>query len=128
MSRVLREFVAVAGASLIATAADGVVYSILVWMSTRAGIAAILAAVVGGILHFSMCRWGIFKDEDSPILRSAPLYFLMSSSAALMQGGVVELGVQHTNAMAAWLVGKVLIYTFWTFPISKFVVFRGRPA
>jgi putative flippase GtrA len=125
MNRFWMDFAGVAGASVIATAADGVVFWAFSTFGMRAGIAALLAAIVGGVIHFSLCRWGVFKRFNANVLQSAGRYVVMSGIAALLQAGIVEFLVADLGHGLAWGIGKVLIYMGWTFPLSRWIVFKG---
>ncbi len=125
MKRFWVDFAGVAGASFIATAADGLVFWGLSSVDLRPGIAAVLAAIVGGIIHYSLCRWGVFKRFNAGVLQSAGRYIVMSGIAALLQGGIVDFLVEDLGHATAWGLGKGLIYVAWTFPLSRWVVFKG---
>lgn len=115
-------------ASVVATACDGALYSGLVMVTSKdavlLGVYAGLGAALGGVIHFTLCRVWVYERFERDLWRSALAYVPMSGSAALAQGALV--GALHRLGLSAalcWLVGKVLIYVLWTYPMSRFVVF-----
>lgn len=119
-------------ASIIATAADGVVFAllshdvILGQLKWGVGVAAALAAIVGGIIHYSLCRSWVYGRFGASHRHALPRYVLMSGSAALLHGGLVQLLSGLMLDGLAWGASKVLIYLMWTFPLSRYVVFSEQ--
>lgn len=131
-SRHLLDFSGTALASFLATAADGAVFSLLIFVASAAwlggywtGVAAALAAIVGGIIHFSLCRFWVFKRFEAPLQSSIPRYVLMSGAAALLHGAATQV-LTDVGLVAgiAWFLSKALIYVAWTYPVSRYLVFE----
>lgn len=120
------DFSGVVAASVVATAADGALYSALILWGVPAGVAAFLGAVLGGVIHYSGCRFVVFRRFDLPTAYSAPRYVAMSGSAALIHAGLVVLFSSFVAAGLAWGLSKVLVYAAWTYPLSRYVVFSSR--
>jgi len=124
-------------ASVAATLIDALVYFVLLWTVVRnanvsVGMAAAGAALFGGVVHFVLSRFWVFGRFDAPLKQSAATYFIVSWLAALAHGGFTTLlvGVMGTVAGASlgWLISKGLIWLFWTYPLSRYVVFGGLGA
>lgn len=117
-------------ASFVATAADGIVYVALVhtlvaWQLLSLGVSAGLAAVVGGVIHYSMCRFWVFRRFDASLHWSAAIYFVMSGLAAVGHGVLTEWLASFIGAGFGWGVSKGAIWVLWTYPASRYVVFGG---
>jgi hypothetical protein len=117
-------------ASFVATASDGLVYAAFVhtlvaWGLLSVGVSAGLAAVVGGVIHYSMCRFWVFRRFDASLRWSALTYFAMSGSAAVGHGLLTEWLAGSVGAGWGWGASKGLIWILWTYPLSRYVVFGG---
>lgn len=129
-SRHLLDFSGTAVASFLATAADALVFAALIMVGPLfladvwAGMSALAAAAVGGVIHFSLCRFWVFERFDAPLNSSIPRYVFMSGLAAVFHGlatqGLVSVGLVEG---VAWFGSKAVIYVAWTYPISRYVVF-----
>ena len=130
-------------ASAAATALDGVAYLTLLALGSawsaltglaltspstwgRFGLPAILAALLGGVTHYTLCRRWVFKHPMGSHWRALPLYVLMSAVAALMHGALTEGLAPKAGALPAWGISKLCCYVAWTFPVSRMIVF-GPP-
>lgn len=117
-------------ASFVATASDGLVYAVLVhtlvaWQLLSVGVSAGLAAMVGGLIHYSMCRFWVFRRFDASLRWSALTYFAMSGLAAVGHGLLVEWLAGFIGAGFGWGASKGVIWVLWTYPLSRYVVFGG---
>ena len=117
------DFSGVAVASIVATALDGLVFAALLAVGWTHGWAALVAAVFGGIVHYSACRLIVFRRFATPVAQSLPRYVAMSGSAALTHAGVVSMLGTLLAAGVAWGVSKALVYVAWTYPLSRYFVF-----
>ncbi len=127
----LRDFGGAATASAIATAADGVLFAILIaagplFGTYSTGISASAGAALGAVVNYSLCRFVIFRRFEAPIAQSASLYIFMSIVAGVAQGVGTENIARLAPAGVAWFASKAVIYVFFTYPFARFVVFRGR--
>lgn len=116
-------------ASAISTALDALIYTILLLelvhrqqMSVAA--AAIIAAIAGGLTHYLICRLWVFRRFDAPVLRSLLLYAIMSWIAATGHGFFTQWLSQSMGAGFAWMISKFTFWIGWTYPLSRFMVFR----
>jgi len=122
----LADFSGVAVASILATGLDGLVFAGLMSWEPSAeypGVAAALAAVFGGVFHYTTCRFFVFQRFDASCSQSAPRYVGMSGSAALIHGAMVGLMSRFFALGLVWLVSKILVYALWTYPLSRYFVF-----
>src|SRR5690606_32250516 len=87
------------------------------------GLVAALAAMFGGITHFMLCRYWVFQRHDKSLKESILAYLLMSLGAALAHGVTTHLLAIYGGATLAWFCSKAVIFMFWTYPVSRFVVF-----
>jgi putative flippase GtrA len=119
-----------AGASFIATASDALVYMVLLWTLVESGtisvgIAAGCGALFGGLVHYSLSRFVVFRRFQAPVFRSAATYFPMSWLAAVLHGFATGGFSGLIDPKLAWFCSKGLIWMFWTYPMSRYVVFGG---
>lgn len=117
-------------ASFVATACDGIVYAVMIHTLVAreiasVGLAAGLAAIFGGIIHYSMCRFWVFKRFEASLGWSAATYFAMSGLAAIGHGLLTEWLAGLIGAGFGWGVSKGLIWALWTYPASRYIVFGG---
>ncbi|MBA2661236.1 MAG: GtrA family protein [Bradymonadaceae bacterium] len=115
-------------ASFLATAVDGILFAHLLswtppWGVYHVGAVAALAAMVGGLTHFLLCRFWVFQRYDKPLMSALAAYGLMSGGAALAHGLTTHAMALYAGVSAAWLFSKVAIFVIWTYPVSRFVVF-----
>ncbi len=116
-------------ASVIATGLDATIYTILLYFLVHQGTisvaaAAIIAALTGGLTHYLICRLWVFRRFDPPVLRSLLLYACMSWLAAMGHGLFTEWLSQSMGAGFAWMISKLVFWLGWTYPLSRFMVFR----
>jgi putative flippase GtrA len=117
-------------ASLVATAGDGIVYATLVhtlvaWQTLSLGLSAGLAAIIGGVIHYAMCRFWVFRRFRASFGWSAATYFAMSGLAAVGHGFLTAWLADYIGAGFGWGLSKGVIWVFWTYPASRYVVFGG---
>lgn len=125
----LADFSGVAAASILATVLDGVVFAGLMSWAPSAeypGVAAAVAAIFGGIFHYTSCQFFVFRRFDAAITQSAPRYVAMSGSAALIHGAIVGIGAGFGPLTFVWPISKVLVYALWTYPLSRYFVFGAK--
>lgn len=135
--RHLRDLGGASLASGAATLVDALVYSILLWTFGRSGalsvgVAAAFAALFGGVVHFVLSRFWVFGRFEAPLKQSAVTYFVVSWLGALAHGAftTILVGAMGTvvGASVGWVISKGLIWLFWTYPLSRYVVFGGLGA
>ena len=118
-------------ASVLATASDAMVYAILILFVVSAdvftvGVAATVGAVVGGAIHYSLCRFWVFRRFGAPLPSSLALYLAMSWLAAAGHGMLTQWLSGYSDVVIGWLVSKSVFWILWTYPLSRFVVFYER--
>src|SRR5699024_7601638 len=96
------------------------------------GVAAAVAAVFGGGLHFILNRFWVFGRFDASLKHSALTYFGVSWLGAVAHGVLTGILVHALGpplgTSLGWLASKGLIWLFWTYPLSRYVVFGGLGA
>lgn len=120
-------------ASATATAVDGIIYALLLWTfvawkDISVGMAAGIGAFVGGLIHYSMSRFWVFERFEAPLKQSAVAYFAMSWLAAAIHGTLTHSLVEYLGLSGGWFVSKGLVWVFWIYPLSRYVVFGGLGA
>ena len=111
-------------ASLVATLADGVVFGALVHTSSAPlAFAAVLGAIVGAVLHFSICRVVVFSRFRRRLLASLPRYAVMSGTALMLHAPLTTYLAFWVGPDAAWLLSKVSVFALWCYPASRYLVF-----
>ncbi|MFW5968858.1 MAG: hypothetical protein ACOCV2_15135 [Persicimonas sp.] len=115
-------------ASALATAGDALLYALLVktlvaWGVTSLGVAAATGALLGGLIHYALCRFWVFRRFEAPLFRSAAFYFAMSWIAAIGHGFATGWLAGFFGAAIAWVVSKGFFWLIWTYPLSRYVVF-----
>lgn len=128
--RTWRDVAGASGASALATTLDGLLYAILVatWVErgvVGVGVAAGLGAVLGGVVHWSLSRFWVFRRFEAPVARSAVGYFAMSWLAALFHGLLTQWGSARLGNAVAWFVSKGIVWVAWTYPASRYLIFGG---
>ncbi|AWV91172.1 GtrA family protein [Bradymonas sediminis] len=136
-NRYLRDLGGASLASVAATLIDALVYSILLWTLVRNGVfsvgfAAAIAAIFGGGVHYTLSRFWVFGRFNAPLKQSALTYFVVSWLGALAHGTftTILVGAMGTvvGASVGWALSKGVIWLFWTYPLSRYVVFGGLGA
>lgn len=120
-------------ASATATAVDGIIYAVLLWTLVAwkdipVGMAAGIGAFVGGLIHYSMSRFWVFERFQAPLKQSAVAYFTMSWLAAACHGALTQSLVEYLGLSIGWFTSKGLVWVFWIYPLSRYVVFGGLGA
>lgn len=133
LRRHLRDFSGTSLASFLATACDAALYALLVLSAVRAevigvGIAAGVGAVVGGIIHYGLCRFWVFRRFGASIPSSVLLYMAMSWIAAVGHGALTHWLSGSAGVVIGWLISKAILWLLWTYPLSRYVVFYKTPS
>ena len=118
-------------ASALATGCDAIVYAILILFVVSVdvfsvGVAATVGAVVGGAIHYSLCRFWVFRRFEAPLPSSLALYLAMSWLAAAGHGMLTQWLAGYSDVVIGWAVSKCIFWILWTYPLSRFVVFYER--
>ena len=134
LRRHLLDFSGLSLASVAATACDAAVYTVLLLTLVRTDIlavgpAAFLGALVGGFVHYGLCRFWVFRRFEASIASSLLLYLVMSWLAALGHGFLTHWLSIHVGVVVGWLISKCVLWVLWTYPLSRYVVFyQSDPA
>lgn len=113
--------------SLLATACDYGMFSILVGLHVHAGIATFVGCVVGGLLNFSINRCWAFGATGGlavALLRYAAVSGSSGASNSLLVAALTSL--VGLSATAAWLLARSLVFLSLTYPLFRTWVF-GAP-
>ena len=117
-------------ASVAATVLDGLFFALLQWHGTfdglpvhTTGVHAFVAAIAGGMAHYTICRFWVFERFENSTAKSLSLYAAMSLSAALLHSGFTASLAYLLPSQLAWVCSKVGLYLLWTYPLSRYVVF-----
>lgn len=121
-------------ASIIATTIDGACFAALMWFASGTsldvpGLWAGVAAVAGGITHYCLCAFWVFRRFEHRPKRAIPTYILVSGSAAIGHGLLTQGLCLMVPEGWAWGISKVALFLCWTYPLSRYVVFdpMGQP-
>lgn len=115
--------------SLAATAADGVVYQLLLFvLSPRYALVAAFGAVAGAIVNFLINRHYTFQQSSERALPQAVRYAVVSFAtyvalALLLRGMIEGLG---WSERVAWLPAKLLAFAAVSYPAQRLWVFAKR--
>lgn len=128
LRRHLLDFSGTSLASIAATTVDALVYTLLLVTTVHhellsVGLAAAIGAAVGGLIHYSMCRFWVFRRFHASIPSSLALYLAMSWFAAIGHGALTQWLSGFLGVVTGWLISKCVFWIFWTYPLSRFVVF-----
>ncbi len=119
-------------ASVAATLTDAGLYAALLHLAPphpwRVGGCATCAAIAGGVLHFCLCRFIVFRIHHAPIARAALRYTAMSATGAFGHGLITQGVSLLVHPSLAWIISKLIIYLGWTLPLSRHVVFVAAPS
>ena len=125
-----RDFSGFSAASFVATLLDGLLYLALLETLVDqgvlgVGVAAACGAVFGGLVHYALSRFWVFRRFRASLWRSAATYFAMSWLAAAIHGVATDALARLVDPRLAWFLSKALLWIFWTYPLSRWVVFGG---
>jgi putative flippase GtrA len=115
-------------ASFLATALDFIVFSLFVRLfELPVQRGAVFGSLAGGIFHFSLCRFWVFARFERNLLEAAFRYAIVSGSALVLHSTLTTLLATYLLDIeeTAWLTSKFLVFAFWIYPGSKYMVF-GR--
>ncbi len=114
--------------SFVATATDGAVFALIIAALGNAPplvtLAALIGAICGGVMHFSLCRRYVFPDGGGPVALAIGRYAATSG----ITGGLHTLAVTLLAALSvapgvAWFASKALVYVAWSYPAARYFVF-----
>ncbi len=128
LRRHLLDFSGTSAASVVATTTDAVIYTVLLVTVVRSdilaiGYAAAIGAAIGGLVHYGLCRFWVFRRFQASIPASLAAYLAMSWMAAIGHGALTHWLAGSTGVVMSWLISKCVFWIFWTYPLSRFVVF-----
>ena len=112
-------------ASFIATAVDGIVFSALFQIfHTSVSSMAFFGAFAGGITHFFLVKFWVFRIHHQRLSKEIILYSSVSFVCFVLQS--FGVGWFHTigiSASISWLITKVLVFMMWSYPLQRLLVF-----
>ncbi|MBN1945830.1 MAG: GtrA family protein [Bradymonadales bacterium] len=113
-------------ASILATVADLILFSTLV---RNTGIPlpfdAALGAILGAIIHFTLCRQWVFAGHKRQLLQSASRYILISGVVMVIHSSLTTFLAVFIDPEVGWLISKISCFLLVTYPASRYLVF-GR--
>jgi putative flippase GtrA len=115
--------------SLAATAADGIVYQLLLFLAlTHYGLVAAAGAVAGAVVNFLINRHYTFGRVRGHVLPQALRYALVSlltfGALRLLLVALVER--LDWSPRVAWLPAKLLAFALVSYPAQRLWVFSRR--
>jgi putative flippase GtrA len=113
--------------SLLATACDYAVFSMLVSLQVHAGVATLAGCLVGGLLNFTVNRCWVF-GAGGPLTTALLRYAAVSGSSGVSNSILVAVltSLVGLSATAAWLLARSLVFLSLTYPLFRTWVF-GAP-
>ncbi len=114
-------------ASFIATAVDGIVFSLLLQIQifhTSISVMAFFGAFAGGITHFFLAKYWVFRIHHQRLSKEIILYATVSFGCFVLQslgvGWFHNIGI---SASASWLITKAFVFLVWSYPLQRLLVF-----
>ena len=115
-------------ASGLATLMDLVVFTMMVRLvESHLALATALAAFVGAIVHFSLCKFWVFGRFNRSFKTSAWRYVFVSGSALIAHTVITTSLAAFISAEFAWAASKGIVFLCWIYPLSRFFVFGAGP-
>lgn len=111
-------------ASCLATLADLAIFaSMFRLLGSPLAVATSCAALVGAIIHFSICKYWVFGRFDRSIVDSAWRYALVSGTALIAHTALTTFIASLSTPELGWLMSKGLVFAAIIYPASRFFVF-----
>ncbi len=125
----LPSFVRASASSVVATALDYALFSLLVILGTLPAVATLLGCVLGGVVNFTLNRLWAF-DSRGPLFTASLRYVIVSAASAVANAALVFVCTEALawSAQPSWWFSRVLTFTVLTYPLFRNWVFRGNPA
>ncbi|KAL0226892.1 hypothetical protein P9112_014216 [Eukaryota sp. TZLM1-RC] len=111
--------------SIAATFFDALVFAVSNHITGSVSTSAMLGAILGGSLHYVCCSKYIYNRFPVSRLYSVLFYFFLCWSGATMHMFLTVYLCKYVAAHIAWPLSRACIFVFFTFPLSRFVVFGG---
>jgi len=113
-------------ASCLATLADLLVFATLFRvLGSPLAMATACAALVGALIHFSICKYWVFGRFDRSVVDSAWRYAVVSGTALVIHTGLTSFIAAMSTPELGWLMSKGLGFAIVIYPASRFFVFGG---
>ena len=112
--------------SVAAGVLDMAVLIALVETGTPVGIAAFIAAVCGGILHFAWGKYLTFRDRTPLAIGQMARFTAVALATALLLAVTVHLSAVelHIPYVLAKVLCSVVVFAGWTYPAQRYFVFK----
>lgn len=113
--------------SIAAGVLDMAVLIALVETGTPVGVAAFIAAVCGGILHFTWGKYLTFRDRTPLALVQMLRFASVALVTALLLAVTIHLSAVeiHVPYVLAKLLCSVVVFAAWTYPAQRYFVFKS---
>jgi putative flippase GtrA len=110
----------------------GVEYGLYLGLIELLGVlylySALFASIAGLALNFSLNRFWVFRDAENGPLSQLGRYLF--STGVGMGAGLLTLytlvAVATVPYRLAWIVANLTLFTLWTYPANRYLVFPGR--
>jgi phosphatidylglycerophosphate synthase/putative flippase GtrA len=114
----------VAGMQVVATAADFLVASSMVYVlrGSPSG-ATVLGCMVGAVVSFVLTRIWAFDSHAAWLPQIGRYAFVSAGTAALNGGGVAMLALLNAPFWLAWLLARAVVFVTWSYPLQRDFVF-----
>ena len=114
-------------ASWLATSLDFVVFTLFNrGVDLPISSAAALGSLAGAMLHFTICRLWVFRhSKQHGLAESLGRYIIVSGGALILHSFATTLLANSIIPLEelAWLISKNLVFLFWVYPGTKYMVF-----
>ena len=88
--------------------------------------AAIISAIIGGIIAFLGNRKWVFRQEDGKMSNQAIKYTIVWLSSILLNTGILYILVENTQIteLYAKIIVSIIVGVFFNFLMNKYYVFK----
>jgi phosphatidylglycerophosphate synthase/putative flippase GtrA len=114
----------VAGMQVVATAADFVVASSLVYgLHGNQSLATVAGCSVGAIVSFFATRVWAFDSHGAWLPQAGRYAFVSAGTAVLNGGGVALLSTLNAPFWLGWALTRAIVFATWSYPLQRDFVF-----
>ncbi|MFZ5896600.1 MAG: GtrA family protein [Myxococcota bacterium] len=110
--------------SVLATATDFVVASMLSYAVLHPSAATFVGCGAGGLVAFLVNRGWAFRSQGRKSAELVRFLLVWATSALWNAGGVGWLTHAGVPFAYAWIIVRGLVYSGWNYPLLRWFVFR----